>query len=276
MPTGTRFFSFNRAIGLALGQLLIACGGEAVNTANGEHTGSGDDATNEAGGTETTGTSATVGNGAGGTGTSSGTVSSVSGAGTDTGTTGSSAELRDAARERAARFVNDYEVACAERKQVTFAGADATSAYPTRVLQSRGRPSPYAECAQLADADEKFACWDRLACDSEWWKELDWSQWSEGATVIEIVGVRPEQINVASTKYQSAVNPADPEGARIGYTSFYETPLEDPVPPGCHDCGYYWYLDPTPGGVALVLGPPMAGDLEGGLSFTELDLCLTE
>jgi len=276
MPDRTRLFPSTRAIWLALTQLVMACGGQAVDNANGaDTTSTGDDATSAAGGTETAGTGSEPSEGTGGT-EASGSASTVNAATTGTGTTGSERGLRDAALERAARFVNDYGVACAEVRQVTFAEADRPSAYPSRVLQTRGHPGPFWECGQIADDDEKFACWDRLACDFEWWNELDWSQWSTGATVLEIIGIPPERINVASTRLHSFPDPSDPSAAVIGLSSFYEQTFAEAGPPGSHDCGYYWYLDPTPDGVALVLSSPMAGDLDGGLAGFQLDLCLTE
>lgn len=289
MPTSTCLSPFDPAIWLALGQLVVACGGQAVNDGNkADTTGAGDDAS-EAAGSETAGTGSDPGDDAGGTptaGTGSnlgtggaetgGFTTSVGSVATDTGTTGSSAELREAAFERAARFVNDYGVACKESKEVTFPGADQTSAYPTRVLQTRGRPEPWALCGEIADADDRLLCMMNLACDFEWSNQLDWSQWSADATVIEIVGLRPEQINVAYSVFDTLPDPSDPDGPIIRLSSFYEQTFAEAVPPGSHDCAYWWYLDPTPEGVALVLSSPMAGDLEGELQFYELSMCLTE
>lgn len=268
--SGSGLFSYPLALLIASSPLAIACGGEAVDgTKRAETAGTGSDLGDGATATETGGTGSDVADAVGGVGTG-GTGSNVpDGAG---GAVGSSPEQREAASERAAHFVNDHAVLCKEEQQVRF-GEDQVPAYPTRVLQTRGRPGPYALCAEIADADERLDCILELNCDFDWWNELDWSQWNPGATVVEIVGVRPEQINVADTTFQSLPLP---DGSRIGYVSFYERPPEDPVPPGSHDCGYYWYLDPTPGGVALVLGPPLAGDLEGGLSSVQLNLCLTE
>lgn len=90
---------------------------------------------------------------------------------------------------------------------------------------------------------------------------------------MEIIGPRAERIDLALTTYRSFPLP---NGTKIGSVSFCENPPPKPAPPGCHDCGYFWYLDATPEGVALVLRPPLAGDLEGGLAFTELNLCLLE
>lgn len=277
MPSGTPLVSFEPAIWLALGPLVMACGGQTVDASNeADTTGSGDETTSEAVGSETAGASSTVGDGAGGSGTTSGTASTVSVTTTDTGTTGSSAELREAALERAARFVNDSAVGCKEEKVVTFSGADPNSAYPTRVLQTRGRPSPSTLCAEIADVDARVLCWQNLTCDFEWMDELDWSQWSSDATVVELVGLKPEQINLVHARFESRRDPADPNGPVIGFVSFYEQVREVEVPPGSHDCAYWWYLDPTPEGVALVLSSPMAGDLEGQLSSHILRLCLTE
>jgi len=130
--------------------------------------------------------------------------------------------------------------------------------------------------ASFPSDDEKFACWNQLACDSQWQNELDWSQWSFGVTVVEIVGLRPEQINVALTNFDALPDPSDPDAGIIRLSSFYEHPFAAEVPPGSHDCAYWWYLDPTPEGVALVIGPPMAADLEGNLPFYEFDVCRTE
>jgi len=271
MPTVIRFLSVESAIWLALGQLVVACGGQAVNDGHKPSTtGSAGDVTGEADVSDVTGTGSELGAGAGSTETATSSVGSVA------TTSGNQSESREAALERAARFVNDYGVACEARKQVTFAEGDSTSAFPTRVLQSRGRPGPWASCSEIADPDAKLACMQKLACDFEWWNQLDWSQWSADATVVEIVGLRPEQINVAATKLEALPDPADPNAPRIGLSSFYEQTFTEPAPPGSHDCAYWWYLDPTPEGVVLVLSSPMAGDLEGQLQFYELDLCLTE
>lgn len=252
--SGTCAYSyfFRLALVIACGPPAIACGGQAVDGAPGVETAE-------------SGSELAVSS-AGGVSSSGGESSS----GTEGGRADS--EFREAALERAARFVNDYEVSC-QHERVTFPGSDYASAYPTRVLQTRGRPSPYAECGEIDDADEQLACWQGLACDFDWWNELDWSQWSPGATVIEVAGVWPEQINVARTTFESAPLP---DGSMVGYVSFYENPPPEPVPPGSHDCGYFWYLDATPEGVALVLGSGMAAEVEGALASTELNLCLTE
>lgn len=266
--SGSRIFSCPRALVIACSSLAIACGGEAVDGTRGAETaGTGSDLGDGATATEAGGTGSDVANAVGGVGTGGTGSNFPDGAG---GAVGSSPEQREAASERAARFANDSP--CKEEQRVSF-GEDQVSAYPTRVLQTRGRPGPYGVCAEIADADERLDCIQELNCDFDWWNELDWSQWNPGATVIEIVGVGPEQIRAVSTTLDSLPLP---DGSRIGYVSFYEQLLEDPVPPGSHDCGYYWYLDPTPDGVALVLGPPLAGDLEGGFSSIQLNLCLTE
>ena len=168
--------------------------------------------------------------------------------------------------------MNDFGVPC-RHERVTFLEHGDVSAYPTRVLQTRGRPAPYAECALNEGLEAEPPCWARFACDTAWWDAQDWSQWSPDATVVEIIGPRAERIDLALTTYRSFPLP---DGTKIGSVSFYENPPPKPAPPGCHDCGYFWYLDATPDGVALVLGPPLAGDLEGGLAFTELNLCLLE
>lgn len=259
MLSGSSALSSSRALLSAWFLLMSACGGQAVDASGkSETTGSGSNPSDATAGMQTAETGGSSG-GAGGGG----------------GATGSSSEHRDAARARAARFVNDPAVPC-DHQRVTFLESGAGSAYPVRVLQRRGRGSPYLECAEFAEFDERLACWQRLSCDFDWWNALDWSQWSPDATVVEVVGPRPERINVARTKFQSL---PETDGTRIWYVSFYEpmgTGPPESTPPGCHDCGYYWYLDPTPDGVALVLGPPLAADLEGGLPFTELELCLTE
>lgn len=273
MTRATCVSSFHSALWVAWFQLSIACGGQSVVGSGGEETtGTGSDSGVDAGGTEATGTGSQASDGAGG-GETTGTGGTLGAGGS--GAAGSSSMHRDAASARAARFVNDYGVACKESKLVGL-GEDPVSAYPTRVRQTRGRPGPYGLCAEIADADERLDCIVGLDCDFDWWNELDWSQWNAGSTVIEIVGPRPEQINVASSTVRAPPDPADPNGPRLALTSYYERLPEEGVPPGCHDCGYYWYLDSTPEGIALVLGPPLAGDLESGLSGFELDLCLIE
>lgn len=267
--SGSRLSSYPRALVIACTALAIACGGEAVDGTKGAETaGTGSDLGDGATATEGGGTGSDVADAVGGVGTD-GTGGSVpDGAG---GAVGSSPEQREAASARAARFANDSP--CKEQRRVSF-GEDQVSAYPTRVLQTRGRPGPYDLCTEIADADERLDCIMELPnCDFDWWNELDWSQWNPDATVVEIVGVRPEQISAVSTSLNSLPLP---DGSRIGFVGFHEQFFEDPVPPGSHDCGYYWYLDSTPGGVALVLGPPLAGDLEGQLSSVQLNLCLTE
>ncbi|HEU5075653.1 MAG TPA: hypothetical protein VFU02_15780 [Polyangiaceae bacterium] len=293
MPSRSWSASFHHTL-LIAGCLLLAtgCGGQVEKDPNeGQTAKTGGDLGDDAGATETatTASHSTEGSGGAGAGGSGGTLGADSGGSSGGGAGGGSAggggaggggaggpanEQREAASARAARFVNDLGVPCKEWKQVRFE-TDEPSAYPTRVLQSRVRPGPYQQCAELADPDDRLACWEGLACDFDWWNELDWSQWSADATVVEIVGPRPERINVASTSLR-VLGPSGLTAQPIGLVSFYEHVWDEPVPPGCHDCGYYWYLDPTPEGVALVLGPPLAGDLNAGLSFTELDLCLIE
>jgi hypothetical protein len=72
------------------------------------------------------------------------------------------------------------------------------------------------------------------------------------------------------------------DGERITKTSFYETASGTSGTeraPGCPkiaDCGYYWYLDATETGVALVVCPSMAADIRTYLSDLELSWCVVE
>ncbi len=94
--------------------------------------------------------------------------------------------------------------------------------------------------------------------------------------MLEVAGVRPEQINVARTHFGDIPVPFDYSTPWIELYPFYQSPLADEVPPGCHYCGDWWYLDPTANGVGIVLSPAMAQHLEQHLSAYHLELCFTE
>ena len=188
-----------------------------------------------------------------------------------------------AALERALRFT--YGATCAEYDSLRLDETATKLGFATEIIQRDPTAWGATRCLQIGEETERKTCLSEMpdCSDSQVRDDLDWSQWPEHTTVIEIIGLAPEQVNPSSMGlYGVTDSDSDSRQSEIvlAYSGFYEEqqPHGAPpmAPPGSNECAYYWYLDATPRGIALVLSWNLAYDADADFPNTELTLCLTD
>ena len=183
-----------------------------------------------------------------------------------------------AARARFERF--DFEAMCTGQDALVLDRPLTERGYQTAMLQRGSGRGTLAGCLDMTNQVERDACTRAFYdCLDAPYSNLERVQWPAQAMVVEIQGLQPERVNPGpSDLYTYATSPSgDPETFWLrGFYHLAATFERPEIVPGANACSYWWYLDATENGVALVVSADMTAFINGGLAQTKLSLCLTD